>query len=58
MAEGAYRLENLDAPAHHQPSPCQGDGAPDASPVTGAYGNEVVTEQRPRLVPQRKDQQN
>ncbi|MBW8171706.1 hypothetical protein K0651_01400 [Ornithinimicrobium sp. Arc0846-15] len=31
---------------------------PAPPPVTGAYGNEVVTGQRPRLVPQRKDQQN
>lgn len=26
-------------------------------PVTGAYGNEVVTATRPRLVPQRNDTQ-
>lgn len=28
---------------------------PPVPPVTGAYGNEVVTAERPRLVPQRDD---
>ncbi len=27
-------------------------------PVTGAYGNTVVSKDRPRLVPQRDDQRN
>lgn len=30
---------------------------PEPPPVTGAYGNKVVTASRPRLVPQRNDEQ-
>lgn len=31
---------------------------PTPPPVTGAYGNTVISEKRPRLVPQRKDTQH
>lgn len=30
--------------------------APTPAPVTGAHGNRVVSSERPRLVPQRKDE--
>lgn len=31
---------------------------PPVPPVTGAHGNRVVSQERPRLVPQRKDPQH